>query len=296
MLLSKFLTRTFKGMPYNKYEPISKESVDSFCIYDMAENGKAVAFNDTLFNRPSYEYITDFIDESEIRELVEYCKTFPDRPMLISTHKGLALAFPWLFPSASYIIISFLNVGTDKYYREMLFNKEKLSVSSSVAALRMRGRPQKDDVRAVYRRYSHELDECFGALVSQPVLRGSAVHSLENYIYAISHYVGCGAEVECFDDVKCAGEIDAALLASFLLVFMLRAKVQSPKKEATFEIRKQSNGIVISAMFEARPKPIGIPNGLDMFEKLCRRKNLRFEYTSGDGIEHVYFEPMRIDW
>ncbi|MBE6577386.1 MAG: hypothetical protein E7653_04550 [Ruminococcaceae bacterium] len=292
---NKFLTRTFRDMPYDKYAIMFKDVYDLCYVFDMAEYGNLVSARTSSPRDVYYPYITDIMEPDEIKQVTEYFKTFPQKPMLVNTKLGLALALPWLFPSASYVMLSFLKFGTDKCYRALLFDGEILQATSTVEALHMRARQQKPEIHLACERYFTELEECFASLVERPLIYGNVTHELEGYIYALSNYIGCGVSVECDVDISCAGQVDVALFESFAMIFMICARRNSKRREVTFEIRKNSRGMLISASFNMGRGSHELYE-LDTFERLCARKCLRFEHVTDGETVHAYFEPMRIDW
>ncbi len=291
---NKFLNRSFRDLSYNKIMIAAKDVYDLCYFFDMAEYGKLVAMRGSSLRDVHYSYITDLMEHEEIKQMTEYFKTFPTKPMLVSTKQGLAFALPWLFPSASYVIISFVKFGTDRCYRSLLCRGMPLQSTEKVAALHLRARQQKEVFNIACENYFIELDECFGTLVERPLIYGNVTRELEGYIYALSNYLGCGASVECSTEIACAGQIDVALFESFIAVFMMCARKNTRRREVTFEILKSSRGILISASFKVF-RDVDLSE-FEMFERLCARKCLRFEYVTDGETVHSYFEPMRIDW
>lgn len=295
-MASRYLSGCFNGELYNRLAISKKEIFDRLYIFDMAERGRLAVFRTAFARFPVYDYITDLMELDDIREMTEYFKTFPDKPLFVSTKEGLALALPWFFPSSSCAAIAFVNVGTERYYRALLTFGKELPTTHSVKQMHMRARSQNATVRAISERYNAELDSCFEDLNSCREIHGDVMPTLERIIYATSIYAGCGAGVVCKEHVQCVGNIDLELFQLFVLVFMSSACGLSRSREVTFELKNGSRGLLISAHYVKDKRPYVEHRELDAFSAICRRRNLRFEYMSDDVTTHVYFEPMRIDW
>ncbi len=292
----KYLSHEFRGELYDKREPLRKNICDRCYVFDLAEGGRLVGMRSVMAKNPECTFITDLMELDEIRETVEYFKTFPSKPAIVSTRYGLAFVLQWLFPSNTYFVVSYPNCGADKCYRSLLYHGHALHESSTVKALRMRRREQSDNVEFITEQLFREFDECFGTVLSEPTLHGGDVpRRLEQRIYALSYYIGCGANIACNDDIICAGEVDVALFEGFIMSLMMCARRITKHREITIDIRKQSRGILISSYIIADSADAKTPE-LDMFYRLALRKRLRFEHTHEDNVHHLYFEPMRIDW
>ena len=291
---NKFLTRQFRGVTYDKLEVLRPAVYDRCYVFDMAEFGKLVVSDALRKYKQVYPYVTDLMDEAQIREAIEYFKTFPRSPMVVCTNEGLALALPWIYPASSYVMIVFASHGTEGCYRSLLFKHADIHASSSVKALKMRARRQGDEAEETYCRLFEELEHSFGALIDRPLIHGAITRDVEQYIYEISSLVGCSASVECNGEIRCAGDVDVALFESFVMIIMMCAKRNERSREVELQIRANSRNALISAKFTSADKQRCAE--LDMFEILCARKHLRFEYSHDRNVHHVYFEPMRIDW
>jgi hypothetical protein len=217
--------------------------------------------------------------------------------MVISTCHGTALALPWLFPSASLIIIAFPIVGSGRLYRVARRLGWKIALSSSVSALHMRAVKQSDSIELSCAELHREYMECFDGLGADPLIKEDVIPTLERTIYAVSNYVGCPVSITCMAGINCTADIDLPLFETFVYLFTICARNHSRTREVNFDLRKHNRGIVIAARFvTGQALSDDDISELCAMRLICERKNLRFEYVSDGNIVHAYFEPLRKEW
>lgn len=261
---------------------------DSCFVFDMSRRGRLVACRTGRITQ-SPRGIGDIMSEDELSALEEYLMSYDERPMIVSTLFGWALAISWMFPSTSLCILSVADIGGEAFFRVASKEGWDVALSPSAAKRRFRITGIREGHREESRRLWLSLSVCFAPICHER----DVACELRDRALAIAAYVSREARVSVDKLISVPDEIDAPLYVAFLLLLMLGGKASAACECAKISVSDRERGIEAVIIEQTGRRGARI---FELLSEICGRSNAPFEYFCEDGRVYSRIVPLRRDW
>ena len=289
-LLMGYFDGIFKRSFAGYRDSIVGVTLDCCMVFNISKGGRLVASR-MRAGVTSPASIKEIMPSEELAFLTDYLGSYAERPAVVRTSLGFAVAITALYPATSLCILSIPNIGGENFLRVAKNQKWDIAFSPAAVKRQLRRTGIREGHIENSERLWSMLCNCFSLhLDADDCTRSEALRSRT---VAIAEYVSRRARITLEESVVVSDEFDLSLYIAFILLFMLGGYAGRAEECAKISLQQHAHGIEAVIVEKAGRDRVRISGTIS---EICGRGNIPFEYFYEDGRVYTRIVPVRRNW
>ena len=286
-----YFDEIFKSLGGRCRESSPQVPLDSCMVFNMAKGTRLVASRMRAGLTPP-SALSKIMPDGELAYLMEYLNGYAERPVVVNTSLGWAVAIPLLYPSTSLCVLSVANVGGENFLRVAKNQRWDIALSPSAAKRQLRSTGIREGHAEESLLLWSLLCDCFAPFPTSDAC-SSPSELLSARALSVTEYVSRRARIKVEDSLLAFDELDLPLYLAFILLFVMGGYEERAEECAKVSVSDHSHGVEAVIVEKAGRNRARISAFLS---EVCSRGNIPFEYFYEDGRVFARIVPIRRDW
>lgn len=265
------------------------EPLDSCMVFNISKGGRLAASRmRSGISAPAS--IKEIMSCEELAFLTDYLGSYAERPVVVSTSLGFAVAITALYPSTSLCVLSIPTVGGENFLRVAKYKKWDVALSPIAKRRQLRRTGIREGHLEDSERLWNMLGACFDPRFDADCTRSDFLRART---VSLTEYVSRRARITLDGAVAISDEFDLSLYVAFVLLFTLSGRAGRAEECAKISLHEHARGVEAVIVEKASRGCTCIENTIS---EICGRGNIPFECFYEDGRVYTRIVPVRRDW